>query len=148
MAMTELARAGLAGKSRSRKRVGDGNGATVCILPARDGYAAISPREDRQWAAWLAVMGSPDWGNDPRFATKARPGRQLGRAARADVGVEPPPRQAMDRRQGAGGPCAELSAARAGGTARARRSSRIAVFGATLDDRRAHGQGARRRRSG
>ena len=48
----------------------DGNGATVCILPARDGYAAISPREDRQWAAWLAAMGSPDWGGDPRFATK------------------------------------------------------------------------------
>jgi crotonobetainyl-CoA:carnitine CoA-transferase CaiB-like acyl-CoA transferase len=50
--------------------VTDGNGATVCILPARDGYAAISPREDRQWAAWLAAMGSPAWGADPRFASK------------------------------------------------------------------------------
>jgi crotonobetainyl-CoA:carnitine CoA-transferase CaiB-like acyl-CoA transferase len=39
-------------------------------LPAHDGYVAISPREERQWASWLAVMGSPDWGNDPRFATK------------------------------------------------------------------------------
>ncbi len=73
MAMTELARAGLGKPSRPRKRVGDGNGATVCILPARDGYAAISPREDRQWAAWLKVMGSPDWGTDPRFV--AKPGR-------------------------------------------------------------------------
>jgi crotonobetainyl-CoA:carnitine CoA-transferase CaiB-like acyl-CoA transferase len=70
MAMGELASAGLHGRSRSRKRVSDGNGATVCILPARDGYAAISPREDRQWAAWLVAMGSPDWGDDPRFATK------------------------------------------------------------------------------
>ncbi|MFZ2007932.1 MAG: CoA transferase, partial [Stellaceae bacterium] len=75
LAMTELANAGLAkgpngGKARSRKRVSDGNGATVCILPASDGYAAISPREDRQWAAWLKVMGSPEWGNDPRFKTK------------------------------------------------------------------------------
>src|SRR5277367_5811226 len=70
MAIGELANAGLAGKSRARKRLTDGNGATVCILPARDGYAAISPREDRQWAAWLAVMGAPDWGSDPRFATK------------------------------------------------------------------------------
>ena len=70
LAITELANAGLAGKCRSRKRVADGNGATVTILPARDGYVAISPREDRQWAAWLAVMGSPDWGSDPRFATK------------------------------------------------------------------------------
>ena len=70
MAIGELANAGLTGKSRARKRLTDGNGATVCILPARDGYAAISPREDRQWAAWLGVMGSPDWGSNPRFATK------------------------------------------------------------------------------
>ena len=68
--ITELARAGLSGRSWSRKRLADGNGATVCILPARDGYAAISPRDDHQWAAWLTVMGSPDWGSDPRFATK------------------------------------------------------------------------------
>jgi crotonobetainyl-CoA:carnitine CoA-transferase CaiB-like acyl-CoA transferase len=71
LAMTELARAGLHGRSWSRQRVADGNGATVCILPARDGYAAISPREDRQWAAWLGAMGSPAWGSDPRFARKA-----------------------------------------------------------------------------
>jgi crotonobetainyl-CoA:carnitine CoA-transferase CaiB-like acyl-CoA transferase len=71
LAMTELANAGLGGKARSRKRVSDGNGATVCILPASDGYAAISPREDRQWAAWLRVMGSPAWGDDPRFQTKS-----------------------------------------------------------------------------
>ena len=62
LAMTELARAGLTGRSWSRKRVKDGNGATVTILPARDGYAAISPREDKQWASWLDAMGSPEWG--------------------------------------------------------------------------------------
>jgi crotonobetainyl-CoA:carnitine CoA-transferase CaiB-like acyl-CoA transferase len=71
LAMTELARAGLTGKSWSRKRLLDGNGATVCILPARDGYAAISPREDRQWQSWLRAMGSPAWGSDPRFLTMA-----------------------------------------------------------------------------
>ena len=70
LAITELARAGLHGQSWSRQRLADGNGATVCILPARDGYAAISPREDRQWASWLRAMGSPAWGTDPRFATK------------------------------------------------------------------------------
>jgi crotonobetainyl-CoA:carnitine CoA-transferase CaiB-like acyl-CoA transferase len=70
VAITELARAGLTGKVRPRKREADGNGATVTILPARDGYVAISPREDRQWVAWLKVMGSPEWGNDPRFAAK------------------------------------------------------------------------------
>jgi crotonobetainyl-CoA:carnitine CoA-transferase CaiB-like acyl-CoA transferase len=71
MAMAELTGAALHGRSRSRKRVTDGNGATVCILPARDGYTAISPREDRQWASWLAAMGSPAWGTDPRFARKS-----------------------------------------------------------------------------
>ncbi len=70
MAMGELTGAGLAGKSRARRRLTDGNGATVCILPARNGYAAISPREDRQWSSWLAAMGSPDWGNNARFKTK------------------------------------------------------------------------------
>jgi len=70
MAATELARAGLGRKIWSRRRLADGNGATVTILPASDGHAAISPREDRQWAAWLKVIGSPDWATDPRFARK------------------------------------------------------------------------------
>jgi crotonobetainyl-CoA:carnitine CoA-transferase CaiB-like acyl-CoA transferase len=70
LSMTELTKAGLGGGGWARKRLTDGNGATVCILPASDGYAAISPREDHQWAAWLEAMGSPDWGDDPRFATK------------------------------------------------------------------------------
>jgi crotonobetainyl-CoA:carnitine CoA-transferase CaiB-like acyl-CoA transferase len=70
MAVGELARAGLGRNIWSRRRLTDGNGATVTILPACDGYAAISPREDRQWGAWLEVMGALDWGDDPRFATK------------------------------------------------------------------------------
>jgi crotonobetainyl-CoA:carnitine CoA-transferase CaiB-like acyl-CoA transferase len=70
LSMTELTKAGLGGSGWGRKRLSDGNGATVCILPARDGYLAISPREDHQWTAWLFAMGSPDWGVDPRFATK------------------------------------------------------------------------------
>jgi crotonobetainyl-CoA:carnitine CoA-transferase CaiB-like acyl-CoA transferase len=69
--VTELARAGRGGKSWDRKRVGDGNGATVTILPASDGYVAISPREEKQWASWLKAMGSPEWGSDPRFVPKA-----------------------------------------------------------------------------
>ncbi len=73
LAMTELTRAGLGKPAWPRRRLRDGNGATVTILPARDGYVAISPREDRQWAAWLRVMGSPAWARDARFASK--PGR-------------------------------------------------------------------------
>jgi crotonobetainyl-CoA:carnitine CoA-transferase CaiB-like acyl-CoA transferase len=70
LAMTELTRAGLTGRRGSRERLTDGNGATVCILPAFDGYVAISPREEKQWAAWLEVMGSPAWGGEARFATR------------------------------------------------------------------------------
>jgi crotonobetainyl-CoA:carnitine CoA-transferase CaiB-like acyl-CoA transferase len=70
IAVTELTRAGVSRKKWPRKRVADGNGATVCILPASDGFTAISPREDKQWAAWLKAMGSPAWGAEPRFRTK------------------------------------------------------------------------------
>jgi len=67
LAITELARAASSGRSWSRKRLTDGNGATVCILPARDGYAAISPRDDHQWAAWVGVMGEPSWTRPMRW---------------------------------------------------------------------------------
>jgi crotonobetainyl-CoA:carnitine CoA-transferase CaiB-like acyl-CoA transferase len=32
---------------------------------------AISPREEKQWLAWLQAMGSPSWGHEARFALKA-----------------------------------------------------------------------------
>jgi crotonobetainyl-CoA:carnitine CoA-transferase CaiB-like acyl-CoA transferase len=71
LAMTDLARAGQTGHSWQRERLGDGNGATVCILPASDGFVAISPREEKQWTSWLIAMGSPAWGAELRFASKA-----------------------------------------------------------------------------
>ena len=40
------------------------------VLPCADGYVAISPREDAQWARWLEMMGNPDWAEDPKFATR------------------------------------------------------------------------------
>jgi crotonobetainyl-CoA:carnitine CoA-transferase CaiB-like acyl-CoA transferase len=71
LAISELACAGLGLPNRPRKRLTDGNGATVCILQASDGYVAISPREEKQWLAWLQAMGSPRWGHEARFARKA-----------------------------------------------------------------------------
>lgn len=41
------------------------------VLPCSDGYVAISPREDAQWARWLELMGNPDWATDPRFDTRS-----------------------------------------------------------------------------
>lgn len=40
------------------------------ILPCHDGYVAISPREDDQWARWLEVMDKPSWAFDERFLTR------------------------------------------------------------------------------
>ncbi|MCB1744772.1 MAG: CoA transferase, partial [Gammaproteobacteria bacterium] len=67
----ELTRVGHGRGERSRRRVGDGNGATVTILPCADGYVAISPREPHQWQRWLGVMGDPAWGAEARFAQKS-----------------------------------------------------------------------------
>ena len=40
------------------------------VLPCRDGYVAISPREDAQWARWVELMGHPAWADEPRFQTR------------------------------------------------------------------------------
>ena len=40
------------------------------VLPCNDGYVAISPREDAQWARWLELMGNPSWSEDAKFATR------------------------------------------------------------------------------
>jgi crotonobetainyl-CoA:carnitine CoA-transferase CaiB-like acyl-CoA transferase len=39
----------------------------VALLPCADGWVAISPREEHQWARWLEVMGRPTWSDDIRF---------------------------------------------------------------------------------
>jgi crotonobetainyl-CoA:carnitine CoA-transferase CaiB-like acyl-CoA transferase len=59
---------------RSRLRGAEARAGVVAILPTRDGFVAISPREDHQWAAWLEIMGHPSWEDDERFNT--RKGRQ------------------------------------------------------------------------
>ena len=40
------------------------------VLPCNDGFVAISPREDAQWARWLDMMDNPDWSDDPKFNTR------------------------------------------------------------------------------
>lgn len=42
----------------------------VALLPCADGWVAISPREEHQWARWLDVMGRPAWSDEPRFADR------------------------------------------------------------------------------
>ena len=54
---------------RSRRSRDIRPGALVAVLPTADGYVAISPREEHQWAAWLRLMGDPTWGAEERFGT-------------------------------------------------------------------------------
>jgi crotonobetainyl-CoA:carnitine CoA-transferase CaiB-like acyl-CoA transferase len=53
-----------------RQATASASNPTVSLLPASDGWVAISPREEHQWARWLTVMGDPAWGQEPRFATR------------------------------------------------------------------------------
>ena len=41
------------------------------VLPCKNGFVAISPREDSQWERWLDLMGRPDWSTDERFNTRS-----------------------------------------------------------------------------
>ena len=54
------------GDSSSKPRAS----AILGLLPCRDGYAAISPRENSQWERWVTIMGNPVWANEERFATQ------------------------------------------------------------------------------
>ena len=82
LAMTELARAGLTGKSWSRKRLKDGNGATVTILPARTDM----PRSRRArtgnglpgWRPWARPTGAATRASPPR-PTASRTGTRCMR---------------------------------------------------------------------
>jgi crotonobetainyl-CoA:carnitine CoA-transferase CaiB-like acyl-CoA transferase len=58
---------GGAAESRKQNRV---PGPNLTILPAVDGFIAISPREELQWKNFLKLLGNPEWGQDPRFADR------------------------------------------------------------------------------
>ncbi len=71
MAARELAMPGFGGQPAARGGRQRGGNAVIAVLPARDGYVAISPREEHQWRGWIAVIGRPAWSADPRFSTRA-----------------------------------------------------------------------------
>ncbi len=41
----------------------------VSLLPCKDGYIQLHPREDRQWLQFVEIMGNPEWAKDERFKT-------------------------------------------------------------------------------
>jgi crotonobetainyl-CoA:carnitine CoA-transferase CaiB-like acyl-CoA transferase len=69
MAQGAVSNAAFGRGPRSRRRSDNRPGALVAVLPTSDGYVAISPREEHQWAAWLQLLGDPPWGDDERFST-------------------------------------------------------------------------------
>jgi crotonobetainyl-CoA:carnitine CoA-transferase CaiB-like acyl-CoA transferase len=71
MAARELAMPGFGGQPAPRGGRVRGGNAVISVLPTRDGYVAISPREEHQWQRWIEVIGSPAWSRDERFATRA-----------------------------------------------------------------------------
>ena len=42
----------------------------VALFPCRDGYVALSPRQQDQWERFVELMGSPGWADQPEFATR------------------------------------------------------------------------------
>ncbi|HXH22387.1 MAG TPA: CoA transferase [Dehalococcoidia bacterium] len=71
MAPRELAMPAFGGQPAPREGRVRGGSAVIPVLPTRDGYVAVSPREPHQWRNWLKVLGEPEWGAEPRFATRA-----------------------------------------------------------------------------
>jgi crotonobetainyl-CoA:carnitine CoA-transferase CaiB-like acyl-CoA transferase len=67
MDIVSLSNASFGKPDNPRKRAGI-QGPNLTILPASDGFIAISPREERQWKNFLKLLGDPDWGSDPRFS--------------------------------------------------------------------------------
>ena len=67
---TTLAEFDLGLPARGRRKDQAVRQALVTLLPCRDGYVGISPRQQDQWDRFVEVMGSPQWAEDARFATR------------------------------------------------------------------------------
>lgn len=39
-------------------------GGLIWLLPCKDGFVMISPREEHQWERWVELLGSPAWSRD------------------------------------------------------------------------------------
>ena len=69
LSQTALAEFSLGMPPRTRQREGAGRQALLVLLPCRDGYVGISPRQQDQWERFVELMGSPAWAEDAKFAT-------------------------------------------------------------------------------
>ncbi|NDG49890.1 MAG: CoA transferase, partial [Rhodospirillales bacterium] len=80
-------------------------GGLIWLLPCADGTIVVSPREDHQWARWVALMGEPDWAREAALcgtrAARTSNAAELGRLMRewsAGVSARPVFEQAQAAR--------------------------------------------------
>ena len=69
LSQTTLAEFSLGRPPRSRLREGARRQALLVLLPCRDGYVGISPRQQDQWERFVELMDSPEWAGNEKFAT-------------------------------------------------------------------------------
>ena len=69
LSQTSLAEFSLGRPARTRLREGAGRQALLVLLPCRDGYVGISPRQQDQWERFVELMDSPRWAAEEKFAT-------------------------------------------------------------------------------
>ena len=67
---TSLANFSLGQVVKGRSKHEYGRQSLLALLPCRDGYVGISPRQQDQWMRMVELMDAPDWANEPKFATR------------------------------------------------------------------------------
>jgi crotonobetainyl-CoA:carnitine CoA-transferase CaiB-like acyl-CoA transferase len=69
---TTLAEFALGLAPRGRSKDVAARQSLLALLPCKDGYVGISPRQQDQWERMVTLMGNPEWATDPKFATRDR----------------------------------------------------------------------------
>ena len=67
---TTLAEFALGLPTKGRSKMVAGRQSLLALLPCRDGYVGVSPRQQDQWERMVELMGGPAWAEDPKFATR------------------------------------------------------------------------------
>ncbi|MBM3943445.1 MAG: CoA transferase [SAR202 cluster bacterium] len=67
---TTLADFAFGRRPKGRHKDVAGRQSLLALLPCKDGYVGISPRQQDQWERCVEMLGSPEWAKDPKFATR------------------------------------------------------------------------------
>lgn len=68
---TTLAEYALGIAPKSRQKGMAERPSLLALLPCRDGYVGISPRQQDQWERFVELLGNLEWAADPKFGTRA-----------------------------------------------------------------------------